>query len=279
MKQILILSSLAFLLVSTAYAKDLSEEDIEVYQEKEEVDEKIQEVAQEAEVEEDIPNQIQEDLQKDKKKYDGSFDVGFTLSKGNSQEQSIQSNLDFDYHFTDRVHNILKARAENKEQNEVRNKEEYFLNNQTRKELSKLNFKFLELQFVSDRFGGYRYRVSETAGLGRKLLDSEKYKVSVQIGAGLRQSKLTTGEERSRATAIFGSNVDLKINEHVSFEEFLNISADNYATIIRSDANLKILISKKLYFKFGVLIERTTKVPTGTKNSDITTALKLGYEF
>lgn len=213
------------------------------------------------------------------KKIKGSFDIGLTLSKGNSQEQSIQSNLNFDYKIAEEVHDLLRVRAENKEQNYVRTKEEYFLNNQLRKDISKLNFKFLELQFVSDRFGGFNYRVSETAGFGRKLLDSEKYKVSVQTGVGLRQSKLTTGQKRSRATLIFGSNMDFKINENVSFEEFLNISADNYATIIRSDANLKVLISKKLYLKFGILVERTSNVPLGKKNSDITTALKLGYEF
>ncbi|MBL6664539.1 MAG: DUF481 domain-containing protein [Rickettsiales bacterium] len=215
----------------------------------------------------------------EEEKYKGSFDLGATFAKGNSQEQSIQSNFDFDYHFTKELSNILKARAENKEQNEVRTKEEYFVNNQTRHDIDKKNYKFLELQYVNDRFGGYKYRISETVGLGRKLMDDKKYKISVQSGLGLRQSQLTTGEKRHKPTFVFGSDVDIKINEHVFFEEFLNISADNDATIIRSDANLKILISKKLYFKFGILVERTTNVPQGTKNSDITTALKLGYEF
>lgn len=218
-------------------------------------------------------------ITQENEKYEGSFDIGATFANGNSKEQSIQSNFDFDYHFTDEISNILKARAENKEQNNVRTKEEYFINNQTRQDIDKLNFKFLELQFVSDRFGGYHYRVSQIAGLGRRILDNKRYKVSVQSGLGLRQSKLTNDETRHSPTINFGSNVDIKINEHVSFEEFLSISGDNYATIIRSDANLKILISKELYFKFGILIERTTTVPIGTKNSDITTALKLGYEI
>jgi len=218
-------------------------------------------------------------ITQEEEKYEGSFDLGATFSNGNSKEQSIQSNFDFDYHFSKEISNHLKARAENKEQNEVRTKEEYFFNNQTRQDIDKLNFKYAELQFVSDRFGGYNYRVSEAVGLGRRLLDNKKYKISVQAGVGLRQSKLINDEKRNSPTLNFGSDIDLKINEHVSFEEFLSISADNYATIIRSDANLKILVSKKLYFKFGILIERTSSVPAGTKNSDITTGLKLGYEF
>jgi len=218
-------------------------------------------------------------ITEEEEKFEGSFDVGATFSNGNSKEQSIQSNFDLDYHFTKEISNILKARAENKEQNEVRTKEEYFVNNQTRQSIDKLHFKFSELQFVSDRFGGYNYRVSQTIGLGKKLVDSKRYKVSVQAGVGLRQSKLINGEKRNSPTLNFGSNINLKINEHVTFEEFLSVSADNYATIIRSDANLKILVSKKLYFKLGVLIERTSTVPEGTKNSDITTGIQLGYEF
>lgn len=218
-------------------------------------------------------------ITQENEKYEGSFDIGATFANGNSKEQSIQSNFDFDYHFSEKISNIFKARAENKEQNDVRTKEEYFINNQTRRDINKQNFKFLELQFVSDRFGGYHYRVSQTAGLGRKLVDNKKYKISIQSGLGLRQSKLTNEENKNSVTVNFGSNMDIKINEHVSFEEFLSISGDSYATIIRSDANLKILISKELYFKFGILVERTTTVPVGTKNSDITTALKLGYEI
>lgn len=218
-------------------------------------------------------------ITKQEEKYEGSFDIGATVSNGNAKEQSIQSNFKFEYHFTKELSDILRARAENKEQNDVRTKEEYFVNNQTRQDISKLNFRFLEVEFVSDRFGGYNYRVSETVGLGRKLLDSKKYKISVQSSAGLRQSKLTDGQKHNRPLVRASSHIELKFNDQVSFDEVFDVSADEDATIIRSDANLKILMSQKLYLKLGILFERTSNVPVGTKNTDITTALKIGYEF
>lgn len=218
-------------------------------------------------------------ITEEEEKYKGSFDVGATISNGNSKEQSIQSNLNFDYHFTKEVSNVFRSRAENKKLNRVRTKEEYFTNNQTRQDIGEKNFRFVELEFVSDRYGGYNYRISETAGFGRKLINDKDLKWLVQSSIGLRQSKLINDEKNNSFIVRAGTTVNAKINDTLSFEEIFDVSTDQNATIFRSDANLKIRLSKKLYFKLGVLIERTTNVPVGTKNSDVTTALKLGYDF
>ena len=219
--------------------------------------------------------------EKDKKTavYKGSLDFGATVANGNSKEQSIQSNFDLKYNFNKKVSNIIAARAENQKTNDVRTREKYYVNNQTRKNISAFNFKFLEMEFVSDRFGGYNYRTSETIGIGRKLLDDEKLKLTIQSSIGLRQVKLITGEKNNNVIIRFGSNFSVDINEHVSFSEAIDVSFDKNATITRSDTNLKILISKSLYLKFGVLIQHVSEVPANTKKSDVTSGLKVGYEF
>lgn len=216
---------------------------------------------------------------KEKKKYKGSLDAGANFSNGNSKEQSIQSNFEFTYNFNEKTSNIFKSRADNKKLNKVRTRERYYVNNQTRNNIDKHNFKFLEIEYISDRYGGYHYRTSETAGLGRKLIDSDRFQLTVQSSAGMRQIKLTTDDKRNDIVLRIGSNFSASINDSVSFEEDFDISSDQNATIIRSDSNLRVLLSKKLYFKFGVLIQRVSNVPAGRKNSDVTTGLKLGYEF
>lgn len=224
--------------------------------------------------------QAQEAVEEQKdKKYKGSLDFGATFANGNSKEQSVQSNFNLKYNFNKKTANILKARAENTKTNNIRTRETYYVNNQTRKDISKHNFKFLEMEFVSDRFGGYNYRTSETAGIGRKLVDNEKYQLTVQVSTGLRQIKLITDEKSNDVIVRLGSDFLTEINKNISFEEHVDVSFDQNATIIRSDTNLKILISRSLYLKFGVLVQHVTDVPEGTKKSDVTTALKIGYEF
>lgn len=213
------------------------------------------------------------------KSYKGSLDFGATFANGNSKEQSIQSNFDLQNSLSDKKSNLLKARAQNTKTNKIRTRETYYVNNQTRRNISKSNFKFLEVEYVSDRYGGYNYRISETVGLGRKLLDKKDLKLTIQASAGMRQTKLTTDDKSNDVIVRFGSGFDVKLNENVSFEEDLDISFDQIATIIRSDSNVKVLISKSLYLKFGVLVQRVSNVPQGRKNSDVNTALKIGYEF
>lgn len=214
-----------------------------------------------------------------KKKYSGNIDLGATLSQGNSREQSLQANANLTYNFTKNVKNILRSRAENKKLNDIRTKEEYFVNNQTRQNIGIHNFRFAELEFISDRFGGYNYRTSQTIGLGRRLIDKKDIQLSIQIGTGLRQSKLTDDEKINSATIRVGSNFLIKFNDTLSFEEVLDISGDQTAVITRSDANLKITLHKTLYLKLGVLLNHVSKVPVGREKTDVTTALKLGYEF
>ncbi len=221
--------------------------------------------------------------EEEKKKYKGSLDAGANFANGNSKEQSIQANFNFDYKFNKETSNVFRSRADNKKQNDIRTREMYFVNNQTKKSISKSNFKFLEIEYVSDRYGGYNYRITETVGLGRKLLDGEKFKLTIQSSIGMRQIKLINSDDSTDKSNDFvvraGSHLDAEINENVSLEENFDISTDQNATIIRSDTNLRILLSKKLYFKFGILIQRVSNVPVGRKNSDVTTGVKLGYEF
>lgn len=214
-----------------------------------------------------------------KKKYKGNIDLGATLSQGNSREQSLQANANLTYSFSETIENIFRSRAENKKLNDLRTKEEYFVNNQTRQNLGEYNFRFVELEFISDRFGGYNYRTSQTIGLGRRLINKKDTQLSVQIGSGLRQSKLTNDEKIHSATVRFGLSFSTKFNDILSFQENLDISADRIAVITRSDANLRISLNKTLYLKLGVLMNHVSDVPAGRKRTDITTALKVGYEF
>lgn len=220
-----------------------------------------------------------EENKKEEKKYKGSLDVGANFLNGNSKEQSIQANFGLNYNFSEKVSNVTKSRSDNNKTNRIRTRERYFVNNQTRKEINKNNFKFLEIEYISDRYGGYNYRVSETAGLGKNLIENKKIKLTIQSSAGMRQIRLITDEKSNDFVIRVGSDFEATISETLFFTEDFDISADQNATIIRSDSNLKILLSKKLYFKFGVLIQRVSNVPVGRKNSDVITGLKLGYEF
>ena len=57
--------------------------------------------------------------------------------------------------------------------------------------ISERDYLFVRFSFNSDRFSGFRRRTSETIGYGRDLIINDGFKWNVELGGGLRQSKLT----------------------------------------------------------------------------------------
>jgi putative salt-induced outer membrane protein len=53
---------------------------------------------------------------------------------------------------------------------------------------------FGELRGEHDKFSGYDYQISQSIGVGRRLLAAERHKLDGEIGPGLRQSKPDTEE-------------------------------------------------------------------------------------
>lgn len=214
-----------------------------------------------------------------KKAFRASLEGGATIVNGNSKTTSYYSDVKTEYDFKEKWKNILQGRAENKSENDIRSKEYYRLNNQTRYAFSQANYALLELEYVDDRFGGYDYRLSETLGLGREIYKNEKINFSGQVGGGYRQIKLSDGTQSSVFAARTAFDFKWQLTKSIYFNEHLDISIDREATITRSEANLKAQLNSSLYLKLFYLIENKSSVPAGVKNTDSTTMVILGYEF
>ncbi len=208
-----------------------------------------------------------------------SVEGGISIENGNSESESFYGNTKIDYDSGNKWKDIFNARGENKKENEERSKEEYRVNNQTRYVVTTLNYSFLELEYVDDRYGGYDYRISETIGLGRNIIKTDNINLTAQFSTGLRQIKFSDQDKEDSLVARLGSNLEWKLNSTVSFNEDFDISIDNNARITRSDSNLKIMMNKSLYLKISLFIENKSNVPEGIKNTDNRTMVIIGYDF
>lgn len=211
--------------------------------------------------------------------YKKSIEGGLKIATGNSEEESIYLNAELEDSFREDLTNILKVRADNQKENDVRSKERYFANNQTRLKISDTRYRFVELEYVNDRYSGYNYRISETFGYGRNLLAKPGLKATAQLSAGMRQEKLTdTGQENSWLVRI-GSKLKYQFNENTSFSENFDISFDDDTVITAFNSNVKVKVSQKLYFKFNFLLEHIDNVPDGVEKLDTSTIVTIGYDF
>lgn len=207
----------------------------------------------------------------------GEADFGFSFSTGNTEKEDLNFSTKLNKDDGDWGH-TLKAQVYSAKDSDVRNKEEYRVDWQTRRELSKVDYLFGEVGYVNDRFSGFDSRINEGIGYGYKFYDTEEFKLSGEVSIGGRHTKFTTGVKENSALGKLAGKMDWKINDNVSFTEDLSISAAD-SVIIRSESAIKTALSESLYLKLGFDIEQNNDVPATKDETDTLTKVSVGYKF
>jgi len=211
-----------------------------------------------------------------------SIEAGGNLTNGNTKENAIYSrnNLDFQ---KENWTEIFRSRLENKSASSKRIKERYDINNQLRYNFSENKFSFSEIEYISDRFSGFRYRLSETFGFGYNLIKEKKIDIALQASSGFRQNSLVNGSKQNNWLMRFASGVNFKITNDIHFDQVIDFSVDKENKIFRSDNSLRIIIKQTdqaLYLQLGYFIEnRSSKTISSAKNTDSTIMTMIGYKF
>ncbi|MFT6332329.1 MAG: putative salt-induced outer membrane protein [Lentimonas sp.] len=207
-----------------------------------------------------------------------SIEAGFAIAKGNTKQENINIDFQADYE-VEKWKTTFKTSAVNRKENEERTAEEYRGSLNSRYKLDPKRYFFGEAEYVSDRFSGYKYRMSETLGYGRVFISNDRTNFEAESSAGMRQSELSDGEKENSLLQKNTARFSYKLTENITFLEQASISFSKQARIATSETSLKTKLTKSLYLNFSLNFENISKVPAGTKNTDTLTKLNLGYSF
>lgn len=213
-----------------------------------------------------------------KSPWKGDIELGVNVSNGNSKQENANGAFSLTYDAT-KWSNTLTLKARGSKEDSVRTDEEYRANNQTRYHLSDLNYTFLELEYVNDRFSGFDRRTTENIGYGHYFWKKPRFKLSGEASAGTRQARKTNGETDSNLIQKLSGKMAWNIYDGIDFTQDLNVSFGNDATITESESALKTKAADNLYLKFGVNVEHVSNVPADRKNTDTNTTIGVVYGF
>lgn len=211
-------------------------------------------------------------------KLSGNIEASLDLANGNTKTTNGSLNTTINIK-KDKWENILKISGKNKQENKIRTDEEYEINNQIKYSINSHDYAFGELEYVSDRFAGYEYRVSEALGYGRRIYSTDDISLSGEVSAGSRQSSLTDGTKEQSLLGKVALKGNWKINGNLSLEQNFSSSIAADSVISESDTTLKSKITDALYLKFNYNLQHTDDVPQNTKHIDSTTTIGVGYDF
>jgi putative salt-induced outer membrane protein len=211
-------------------------------------------------------------------RFSGNVDAGLQVANGNTKKQDLNGSAKLNYK-GDGWSNTLNLSARGSEEGQVRTNEEYIVNNQTKYDLTEKSYSFLEMEYVNDRFSGYEYRISELLGLGYKIYDNDKFKLSSEMSAGGRQSKLTDDTKENSMVGKLSAKAEWNIYDDIILIQDINSSFGSESVITIWDTSIRKNITESLYMKFNYNLQHIDDVPVGVQHIDTFTSVGVGYQF
>ncbi len=213
------------------------------------------------------------------KPWAGEVEAGIIVTSGNTDTQNISAKAKV-VNNRDKWRHTGKLEALQSENTNVTTAERYLASGKSDYKLTDIDYLFGTIDYEDDKFSGYDYRATEVLGYGRRVLSTPSMTLELEVGAGSRQSKLTSsGDTNSEGLARLAGNYNWKISDTTTFSEELTVDAGSDSTISKSVTGLKSQVAGNLATRITLTVKNTSDVPVGVEKTDRETAVTLVYGF
>jgi len=211
--------------------------------------------------------------------WSGSAELGAVVTSGNTD--STTANARGELHYRPGVWRHA-ARAEVLLQSEdgQSSAERYSAAYKADRQLDEDNYLFGALRGERDRFSGFEYQVSETAGYGRRLARwGQDGFLDAEIGAGLRQSRPEGGDFENEPIARLALVVEHPLSASSRLTEQLQTEAGPDNVFSESVTGLRVSVNDALALKLTQTFRHNSDVPDDRERLDSISAVTLVVDF
>jgi putative salt-induced outer membrane protein len=222
----------------------------------------------------------------------GKAQFGFLNSRGNSNAESINGNVDMTRHDAAWKNEVYVGGLYGKSSGIV-SAERWETRTQSNYTFTDGIFAFGGLRYEHDLFDGFQYQASATGGLGDKFIDTVDDKLTGQIGAGYRRLRpelifkdpngvVTSRQlQDSSGEAIGTAGLDFShvfTKTTVLTDKFL-VEAGASNTLLHDEIAVNVKMSDRLALSVGYGITDNTHPPGTTKKLDTVATVNLVSSF
>ncbi len=219
-------------------------------------------------------------------KLSSEFELGVLMTSGNTEETNVDSRFAIAQE-SRRWRNTAELGARHTEAEDETTAEQYRAEGETNYKFTERQYWFLRGAWEDDRFSGYAFESSITAGYGHRLWESgEKSFWSVSTGLGYRYNRFDepdeNGEEAEDSViARFATQLDYEISDRALFRQKLSteVGLEENNTISQSETALQATVVGNLSMKTAFRVKHVSDPPEGKERTDTETALTLLYTF
>ena len=209
----------------------------------------------------------------------GKGEVGAVMARGNSDADTVNIKLESAKEFDRWKHGfgIQALRATN---DGDKTAERYGAFWQSDYKLDDRTYLFGGLRYEDDRFSGFDYQASATAGIGRKFIDTDTTKFSGQAGVGYKRLEYAlTGITENEAIFAGELKFEHALTETTKIIDKFVVEAGSSNTFVANDLALQVKMSDKFSLSAGIGVRYNSDPPGGLKTTDTLTTLNLVYGF
>jgi putative salt-induced outer membrane protein len=222
----------------------------------------------------------------------GKGQFGFLDSKGNSDAESVNGNIDL-LRYDGAWKNEFYLGGLYGQSSGIVAAERWEARGQTNYTISGNLFAFGALRYEHDLFDGFEYQESVSGGLGYKLIDTEDTKLTAQVGAGYRRLrpeiiiKDADGNVTSRtpldatgnAIGTVGVDFSHAFNKATTLTNKFLMESGSSNTLITDALALSVKMSTKLALSVGYAISNNSNPPAPLKKLDTVSTVNLVFSF
>ena len=210
--------------------------------------------------------------------WDGEAELGFVMTSGNTDTRSLNAkaliSYNMDRHVTQASVEVLKASDSG-----VTTAERYLLAAKSKYYFQPLEYLFTSARYEDDRFSGYDYQTSLTAGYGRRVLEHESVYLDMEGGAGARRRAPVAGTAKTEGIVRGAGFFLWQISPTSKFTQDLLVESGADNTYSEAVTALSVKINSSLAMKTSLSVRHNSQVPAGTEKTDTITAVNLVYDF
>ena len=210
--------------------------------------------------------------------WQGDVEFGFEATNGNNHTRDLHAELDLTRE-GEQWRQKFGALAKFGSEDGVRDEEEYRLSLRGDRKLGEGRFLYGEVEFVSDIFSGFKYRVNETVGYGQTIFQTESMKLDVLGGIGLQTFEEDDFDTEHEAVFKPGADFSWDVNENVVFTQDFRSTIGSELVASHATSAVKTKMSENLSLRVSLRFDHLSEVPADKKKLDTTTMLGLVYQF
>lgn len=222
--------------------------------------------------------------EEEERAYDASISLGYVGTSGNTETSTFNAEALLTWRTINWTHNgkiqMLRARKEG-----TTDADRFYLEEKSDYNLDEHSYLFGKGTYTDDKFSGFNYQASASAGYGRKFIQRDNFFVEGFVGLGYRESEVIevidviNDKGISEGIISVGESLEWNISDSSKFVQTLSSEIGEEATVTKFEIGLEANIIGNLATKIAFELRNTSRVPEGIEKTDTLTSVSLVYTF